>query len=140
MMSDTYNLRDATFVKSDAMPNNASTTKTGTALDLGSALTARGVRVAECELLFTMPALTTTMAPDTRTMTYSIESSSTSTFDSATTLWSLQKAGAGGAGIVADTFRMKIPSNCDRYVRVKAVSGVSTTDASAVLMKLELLF
>lgn len=139
-MGDTYNLRDANLIKSDAMPNGASTTKAGTALDLGNALTARGVRLAECELLLTMPALSTTMAPDTRTMTYSIESSSTSTFDAATTLWSLQKAGASGAGIAADTFRMKIPSNCDRYVRAKAVSGASTTDASTVSMKLELLF
>ena len=139
-MGDTYNLRDESFIKSDAMPNGASTTKAGTALDLGNALTARGVRVAECELFLTMPALTATMAPDTRTMTYSIESSATSTFDSATTLWSLQKAGASSAGIAADTFRMKIPSNCDRHIRAKAVSGASTTDASAVSMKLELLF
>lgn len=136
----TFNVRDANFIKSDVMPAAASTTKAGTALDLGAALTGRGAHLEKCELLLTMPALTTTMVPDTKTMTYSIEMSTDLAFTSPVTLFTVTKTGATSAGVAADTFRQKLPGNCYRYVRAKAVSGANVTDSSAVSMKLELLF
>lgn len=135
-----HSLRDANLRKSDAMPAAAATTVNGTAIDQGSALTARGARLADCELQLTMPALTATMVPDTKTMTYSIEMASDAAFSSPTVLWSLVKTGAESAGVAADTFRQKLPTNCLRYVRAKAVSGANCTDASSVSMVLELLF
>jgi hypothetical protein len=137
-----FNVRDALLIKSDVLPAAASTTKNGTALDLGNALTARGARLADCELLLSAPALTTTMLPDTKTMTYSIESSVDSAFTSPITLAGscIVQTGAGGAGAAAATFRLKVPSDCARYIRAKAVSGANVTDSSTLSMKLELLF
>lgn len=133
-------VRDANFIKTNAMPAAASTTVNGTAIDLGNELSQNGARLALCELLLTMPALTTTMVPDTKTITYTIQMDSDSAFGSATDLWSEIKTGAGGAGVAVDTKRLKLPSNCERYVRAKAVSGADVTDSSAVSMTLELLF
>jgi len=138
-MTKSYNVRDAKFIATDTMPGGAGTTKAGTALDLGNTLTANGARMDKSELLLTMPALTDTMVPSTKTMTFSIETCDDSAFGAPTVLWSLVTTG-GGAGVAAATYRVKVPTNCLRYVRAKAVSGSLTTDSSAVSMKLELLF
>jgi hypothetical protein len=142
MLQALPNVKDALLIKSNALPNNASTTVNGTALDPGNALTGRGAYLAQCELLLSAPALNTTMLPDTRTMTYSIEGSVDSAFTSPIALASgcIVQTGAGSAGAAAATFRMKIPSNAPRYIRAKAVSGASTTDASSLSMTLALLF
>jgi hypothetical protein len=142
-MADTYNVRDAELIATDTLPAAASTTKNGTALDQGNALTDRGARVAPCEALLSAPALTTVILPDTKTMTYSVEACAASDFGSGVvTLASgcIVQTGAGGAGAAAASFRMKIPSDCPRYVRAKAVSGADTTDASALSMTFEILF
>jgi len=137
----TFNVRDALMIKSDALPNAAETTKAGTPLDLG-ALTARGARLERCELLLTAPALATAILPDTKTMTYSIESAIDAAFTNPITLAGgcLVQTGAGGAGAASSTFRLKLPSNCAEFVRAKAVSGAATTDASALSMTLALVF
>jgi len=142
-MTQSYNLRDAQMIKSDVLPAAASTTKNGTAIDLGDALTANGARLALCELLLSAPALTTTILPDTKTMTYSIEACAASDFGSGVVTLAgscIVQTGAGTAGAAAATFRAKLPTDCPRYIRAKAVSGANTTDASALSMKLELLF
>lgn len=141
-MTKSYNVRDANFVKSNALPADASTTVNGTAIDQGDALTQNGARLAPCELLLSVPAVTTVMVPDTKTITYSIESSVDAAFTSPIALASscIVQTGAGGAGAAAATFRMKVPSDCARYIRAKAVSGANVTDSSSLSMTLELLF
>ncbi len=137
-----FELRDALLKKEDALPNNASTTVNGTSLDLGSAMGQNDARLADCELLLTAPALNTTMLPDTRTMTYSLQCDEDSAFGSPRTLVAscIVQTGAAGAGAAEATFRMKLPSDCERYIRAVAVSGASVTDSSSLKMKLELLF
>jgi len=66
----------------DTLPNAASTTKNGTALDLANALTDKGARLPTanccCRSRLSLP----TMVPDTKTITYSIESATDSAFTS----------------------------------------------------------
>jgi len=139
----THNVRDALLIKTDALPDAASTTVGGTAMDLGNALTARGARLESCELKLTVPALTTTMLPDTKTMTYSIQACAASDFGSGVVELAsgcVVQTGASSAGAAADSHRMKLPTDCPRYVRAKAVSGADVTDSSSLDMTLELLF
>ena len=136
-----YNLRDAALIKEDALPAGASTTVNGTALDLQTASGQNSARLAPVELLLSAPALTTTMLPDSRTMTYSLQCDEDSAFGSPRTLVAscIVQTGGSSAGAAADTYRMKLPSDCERYVRAVAVSGASVTDSSSKKMKLELL-
>jgi hypothetical protein len=50
------------------------------------------------------------------------------------------QTGAGGVGAAAATYRFRAASDWPRYVGFTAVSGVSTTDASALSATLEPLF
>jgi hypothetical protein len=132
---------DATLKSTDALPDAASATVGGTPIDLGP-ITGISARSEKVEALLSVPALTTVMLPDAKTMTYSIEAASDSAFTNPITLAGscIVQTGAGGAGAAANTFRMKIPGNCARYLRAKAVSGALTTDASSLKMTLQLLF
>jgi hypothetical protein len=133
-------VRDATLKSTDALPNAASTTVNGTAIDLGP-ITGISARSELCEVLLTAPAVTDTMVPNTKTMTYHLETSATSNFASATRVVAsaIVQTGAG-SGVVTSNYRWKIPSTCQRYLRAVAVSGANTTNAAAVDMTLELLF
>lgn len=113
-----------------ALPAAASTSTQSAVIDLG-ADTYKGERI---ELDLAIPALSTTIAPDTRTVTAIIETSTTSNFAAVdATIFSRTLTGAGGAGIGAQTgLRCRLPSNCARYVRAKVTFGASTTDGSAV--------
>lgn len=136
------NVRDASLAASTSLPNGASTTVNGSAIDLGT-ITGISARSERMEAILSAPTLTPTMLPDTRTMTYSLEASNDSAFGSGVVTIAgscIVQTGASGAGAAAATFRAKIPSNCPRYLRAKAVSGASVTDSSSLKMKLELLF
>ena len=134
------NIRDALLKTSDALPNGATTTVYGTSIDTGDG--ANGELVARHEFLLTYPALSTTILPDTRTMTYSIVSETTSTLDSSATVEIpsiVVQTGAGGVGAAGGTIRYRTRVGVNRYVGVKVVSGASTTDASATKVTNELL-
>ena len=121
---DDEQLKDAAF----ALPSSASSSTTSDALDLGSNATKSPITVA-----LSVPALTATMVPDTRTATYIIETSTTSNFSAvAATLLSVVQTGASSAGVGAFLRRVVIPPDCERYVRAKVTLGASTTDSSAV--------
>ena len=131
---------DANFKKTKALPNGAATVNAD-ALDVGL-VGDRGAREAECELLISAPALTTTELPDTKTMTYDVQASSSPTFASGNV--DLGKAvitqtGAGGAGAAAATARFRLPSTCPRYVRVNATNS-GAGDASGKSLTEEILF
>lgn len=127
-----YDLTTTTVL---AMPSAASTTVDGTMIDLGSV--ANEVLAEGLEVHLSFPALSTTIAPDTRTFIFSIEDSAdNSSWAALSPVASKTYTGAGGAGVsaVAATapFQFKLTPNVRRYIRVKCVSGASTTDASAL--------
>lgn len=119
-------LNPATFT----LPAAASTSTTSAVIDFGTDVFKTGM----VELDLAIPALSTTIAPDTRTVTAIIETSTTSVFTAVdATIFSKILTGAGGTGIAAQTgLRCRLPSNCARYVRAKITFGASTTDGSAV--------
>ena len=136
-----YNLKDALLKLTRALPGAASTSVTSaSSLDLGHG--SNGNPLFRGELLLTYPALTTTMAPDTRTMTYDIIESANSDLSSPVVIAPgvVVQTGAGGAGAAAGTFRFKPASNARRYYGLKITSGASITDSSAVSATLELVF
>lgn len=112
-----------------ALPAAASASTQSAVVDLG-ADTYKPERV---ELQLSIPALSTTIAPDTKTVTLIIETSATSVFTAVdSTILSNVLTGAGGAGIAAANYRVRLPSNCARYVRGRVAFGANTTDGSAL--------
>ncbi|HUX17117.1 MAG TPA: hypothetical protein VMW52_11640 [Phycisphaerae bacterium] len=135
----THNLKDASLVKTKALSNGAGNVACD-GLDLG-ALSARGGRFEACELKIDAPALTTTQLPDAETMTYSIESDDDSEFGSAKIVADgvIVQTGAAGAGAALAAARFKIPSDGERYWRVRATK-TGTGDCSGLSMTVSLLF
>lgn len=129
----------ATMDASAALPNGANVTRT-TGLDLGP-LTARGARLAECELEISAPVLTAAELPDAQTITYAIETDDDAAFGSAIVPADALcvQTGAGGVGAAARSIRVKIPTNCERYVRLRATK-VGASNASTKNMRFRLLF
>lgn len=126
------NLRDAALRATIALPAAASTSVVTAGIDLGERTT-RAIPPA-VELVLKVPALSTTILPDTRTATLTIEASSSSSFaGTPETLRTLVLTGAGGVGVaVASELRVALPPDVDRYVRGKVAFGASTTDGSAL--------
>lgn len=130
------NLKDATYIKTFALNNGAGSTQSAV-IDLGA--DEYKPETIEAELI--VPALNATMAPDARTVTYIIETSTTSNFAAVdTTIQTSGAAGAGGAGIAATSKRVRLPSNCARYIRGKVTMGSTTGDASSITATFQLLF
>lgn len=121
-----------------ALPNAASSSTTSSAVDIGADVW----DTERIELDLAIPALSTTIAPDTRTVTAIIETSTTSNFSAIdATIFTRILTGAGGTGIPAQNgLRCRLPSNCARYVRAKVTFGASTTDGSAVSATLSVRF
>jgi len=138
-MGKSFNLRDAKFIETDALPASASTVN-GTALDLGTALTQNGARLEACELLLTAPALLTAALPDTVTAKYSLECSAVANFATTTPISTTCLTQTGNTGAAAQTFRMKLPSDCLRYVRAKVITSTNAGNCAGSSMTLELLF
>ncbi len=133
-------LKDTQVKGTRALPSAASTTVDGAAIDLGHS--SFGDFVAETEFKLSAPAVNTTMAPDTRTFTYSILHSDNSDLSSPTVLIAscIVQTGAGGAGAAAATYTFRVPVDVKRYIGARVVSGASTADASTVSATLEGLF
>jgi hypothetical protein len=124
-----FNVRDAALKSSDTLPNAANTTVNGTAIDLGP-ITGISSRNERSEVLLSAPAQTVTTLPNADTLTFALQSSNTANFATNTTLVTNAIVQTGNAGAAATTFRYKVPSNCQRYIRGVAVSGVNTADPS----------
>lgn len=133
-------LKDAAMRGERALPSAASTTVDGAALDLR--VSAKGDFLAQVEFQLSAPAVTATMVPDTRTQTYSIIHSDNADLSAPVVLMPsvIVQTGAGGAGAAAASYAFKVPTDVKRYLGVRIVSGVSTTDASAVKATLEACF
>jgi hypothetical protein len=132
-------LKDTQVKGTRALPAAASSTVDGAAIDLGHG--SYGDFVAQAEFKVSAPAVNTTMAPDTRTFTYSVIHSDNSDLSSASILHSavITQTGAGGAGAGAATATVRLPVDVKRYLGVRVVSGASTGDASSVSATLEAL-
>jgi hypothetical protein len=112
-----------------ALPASASTSTNSTTIDFG----AGGFKAEEIELELSVPALSTTIVPDTRTVTYIIETCAATNFSTIDqTLLSEVATGAASGGVAAFLKRVRLPSNCARYVRFKITFGASTTTGAAV--------
>lgn len=135
------NLRDAALKLTRILPSAASTTVTSTSIDTGAS-TADASQGSGVEYLLTAPALTTTMAPDTRTMTFNIIVSANADLSAPTTkiAGAIVQTGAGGVGAALATYRFRAASDWPRYVGYTIVSGVSITDSSTLSATLEPLF
>lgn len=134
-----FQVRDELLKAERALPAAASSTVDGAAIDLGHG--SRGDFLANAELKVTAPAVTATMVPDTRTMTYSVIHSDNADLSNPAVLYSsvIVQTGAGGAGAAEASATVRLPVDVKRYVGVRVTSGPSTTDSSAVKATAELL-
>jgi len=132
-----FALKDVLLKVLRALPAAASSTVYSAAIDLGA-----GDKLAAFEVKISAPAVNTTMVPDTKTMTYSIQHGDDAAFGDVADLFPgvLVQTGAGGAGAAAATFTTRMPVGVKRYLRLKIVSGANVTDSSAVSATFELLF
>lgn len=140
--AESLNVRDSGAAISMVLPSAASTTVTSTGFDTGET-TPLAVQPGNFEFLLTAPALSTTILPDTKTMTYSILAADDAAMSVNVTVLvtsAIAQVGAGGVGAAKATCRYRLPSVCQRYIGFKAVSGANTTDASALSGTLEALF
>jgi len=108
------------------------------AIDLGPDL----VKGTGFEVDLAVPALNATIAPAASTagVTYSVESSTTSTFAAVARVLGSQTIAGSGSGVVATSLRVRVPSNCERYIRARVLLGTTATDASALAATLTLRF
>jgi hypothetical protein len=134
----TFAITDMELRTSRALPTGASAV-TATGLDLGHGTTGRNV--ADYEFLLTAPALAVGQLANGSTMTYAIVTSANSDMSSPTVINSaaLVQTGAGGAGAAGNTLRFRLPTNCQRYVSVRATNSAAA-DASAASYTLEMKF
>lgn len=135
-----FAVKDAQLIQTKALSNGAGSTVTD-GWDLGHNAALLGRNLADFELLIEAPALTTTELPDTETYKYSIETDDNAAFGSAKVLHTdvMQQLGAGGAGAAAKSERVRLPSNCERYVRVRGTK-TGTGNPSAKVFTVSLMF
>lgn len=122
---------DLTQVKEFALPDTAGASTQSTGVDLGADV----FKPEAVELVLDVPAMTATMVPDTKTVTLTIESSTTSVFTAvARTLAAktVTAASSGSLGLAAMQLRCRLPADCERYVRGKVTLGAGTADSSAL--------
>jgi hypothetical protein len=141
--AESHNVQDSALNLTLALPSAASTTViTNPGIDTGET-TALAVQPGDMELLLTAPAVTTTMVPDTKTMTYNIvhaDNAAMTTNLNTLVAGAIVQTGAGGAGAALATYRCRLPSVCQRYVGLQIVSGANTTTAAAVSATLNPVF
>lgn len=131
-------LKDVQLKATKALPAAASSVYTD-GFDLGHG--SRGDFLAPCEMKISAPALAVGQLANGSTMKYTIQHDTDVAFGGAATLYpvSITQTGAGGAGAAAATITVRLPVDCNRYVRVQATNSAAA-DASAASMTAELLF
>jgi hypothetical protein len=109
---------------SKALPAGAATIYTD-GIDLGH--TANGRVPPGTELIVNAPALVVGDLGNGATMTYTVQMDTDSAFGSPIELTrnDAVQTGAGGVGAAAASYRFALPSDCERYVRVKAVNSAA---------------
>lgn len=132
-----YGLKDAELSVTDNMPGATASADLGD-FDIGNS--ERGDFVAGCEILVESPALTTAELPNTETITVDVTASGDAAFATERVIANdvpLQ-LGAGGAGAAAGKARVRLPTDCPRYVRValtnSGAGNPSAKEATASLV------
>lgn len=129
-----YAVGDAALSVSIALPTGASAV-TSSSIDLGHNST--GANLADYEFLISAPALNSTQLPNSQTMTYAIVTSASADLSSPTVVNAsvLVQTGADSVGADAATARYRLPTDCQRYVGVKATkSGSGDASAASVVL------
>jgi hypothetical protein len=130
-------LKDADLRQTKALGNGAVNVVTNS-IDLG-AVGNRGARMGDFEILISAPAVGN--LTDAATVKYQVECDTISNMGSPTVLAKevIVQTGAGGAGATAATARFRIPSDCQRYVAVRATNSAAD-DLSDKTLTVELVF
>jgi hypothetical protein len=124
-----FQVKDASLEKTAALPNGAAATTTAGVDTMNGT---KGDFVALSELCVDVPALTTTQIGDGQTITYTVETDADVAFGSPVVLATLGvQTGAGGVGCAAFTSKYKLPTNVERYVRVKATKAGASNASTA---------
>jgi len=133
-----YGLQDAALNVSKALPAGAAAVNSD-GIDLRKS--SLGAHLADVEFILTAPALATGDLGDTHTMTYKIQMDDDAAFGSPTDLMEdvIIQTGAGGAGAAGATYRFRVPSNVERYIRFVATAS-NADDASGKSATLEPVF
>jgi len=131
------NVVDSNLDDQFALPASASSSTNSAVIDLG----ADAYKGENYEVSLSVGALSSTIVPDTRTVTYIIESSTTSAFSTVDrTVFTESYTASGGTGVSAKDIRVRLPSDCARYIRGKVTFGASTTTGAAVAATIALRF
>jgi hypothetical protein len=135
-----YAAKDAStdMVKTKALPNGAATVSSdGFDLGVGS----KGDVGGNFELQIEAPALVVGDLGNGDTMKYDVYHDTAVGFGTEALLMRdvIVQTGAGGAGAAAATARVRLPVDCNRYVRVKATNSAAG-DASDKSMTVRLVF
>jgi len=143
MSPDNYLLKDKAFIGTKALPNGAAPVYSD-GFDLETPLVATNVRdalLAGMELLLTGPLMNTTEMPDGKTMIYDVQCDDDVAFGSPKTIAKeiLKQTGAGGVGCALATARFRLPTDCQRYVRIVA-TGSGAGDATTAALTEEVVF
>ena len=133
----TFLVKDAGFTATKALPNGAAAVQSA-GLDL--LVPSSGQFLAACELLISAPALTNAMLGAAATMKYDVQCAPDAAFAGVRTIASAVLTQTGdGSGAAAASVRFRLPTDCDRYVRVQATNSAAG-NASTVSMTVDLLF
>ncbi len=132
-----YRLRDTEVSVSKTLPASAAAVQSD-GIDLN--IPSSGQFLAPAELRITAPALTNAQLGDNETMKYDVQCAPDAEFSGVRTLAKevLTQTGTG-AGANAATKRFRLPTDCDRYVRVQATNSAAG-DASDASFTVDLLF
>ena len=126
------NISDAKFVVTRALPT-ADGTVTSADIDLGADVH----KPEDVELEITIPALTATHLPNGDTLTITVQGGAAAT--PTTALFGLPVI-TGSTGFAGNAYRFRLPSDCPRYINVKAIAAGGTGDISAVDATIKILF
>lgn len=135
-----YRLKDsdASLKKTTVLSVNAAATNSA-GIDLGHST--KGIAPGDMELLITAPAMAIAELADAQTLTYALIHDTDSAFGSPVVLLDnlIVQTGAGGAGAAAATKQIRLPSNTNRYIRVR-VTATEAKDKSAKSYVVQLVF
>ena len=119
---------DATYNETDVALPTADGTSYSTTIDLEIT----GYKGENYELEITVPDLTVGNLPNSETLTVSVVAGTatdpTTVIADAVAVYT----GAGGVGAPGSTTRFRLPSDCDRYIRVGFSGSASAGDMTAV--------